>query len=244
MDIFRAMVKPVLDARKELSQREVLALIYRHHQQQPVQSLLAGYLPLYRRNYGRRTGQILTALVALLSAAANAQSVDSSKELTTYFSPLVVEEVVRMAGRIPAEEIPDALQEGFEAVWDAVRTYDPAKAVVRPSLWVRVAVQYALSRWREGNHLLKVSSKNLEALSKLRGVRNRLESELKEPPTASQVAEAMGITLAALADLEQLEMALVGNSLDRETEEGTPYFEFVEGGTNPADVYEAKDQGA
>lgn len=146
----------------------------------------------------------LTELSHRLDAAARAARTDPAARarLLEEMTPLVRRWARRYAGRGVDDD--DLVQDGAVGVLRAAVRYDPERGPFLPwaRLWVRQAMQQTVA---ESSRPLRLPTHVLWDMHTLKEQRERLTHELRRPPRAMELADALGWGLDHVCDVLAVE---------------------------------------
>ncbi len=122
--------------------------------------------------------------------------------LVEHFSSLVHIQAARLSRKLPAQIGYDEIcSAGFDGLIEAVEAYDPAKKA-KFETFCQQRITGAVMDWLRS---LDAQSRTVRTFEKRRmGAREILDSELGRPPTSSEVAVRMEITVARYEQLSRL----------------------------------------
>ena len=141
-----------------------------------------------------------------------------SNEQVVRLLPLVKRVALQMRGRLPAHvELDDLVSDGTVGLIDAVRKFDPAKGVTIES-YARYRIRGAiLDSLRDQDHASRDMRRRIR---KVQTVSQDLERQLGRPAEDSEVAQALGMTLAKwyerVAELQRLGFEGSGSKIPQE----------------------------
>jgi RNA polymerase primary sigma factor len=150
------------------------------------------------------TAESLTDTSHRLDASARAARTDprARAELVEAMTPLLRRWARRYAGRGVDDD--DLLQDGAVGVLRAALRYDPQRGPFLPwaRLWVRQAMQQTVA---ESSRPLRLPTHVLWDMHELKEQRERLTRELRRPPRAMELADALGWGLDRVMDVLAVE---------------------------------------